>query len=92
MESDGFMGYIDVPYGTMEVIYDDGYTFNFGEDDFGKYVGFTTPLAVLSDPVNEVMVINLPNKVLENGDKPMKLKVVLPASNGEVEEFIVSIR
>ena len=92
MESDGFMGMISVPYGTMEVIYDDGYTFNFGSDGFGKYVGFTTPLAVLGDPVNEVMIINLPNKVLENGDKPLKLKVMLPSSNGEIEEFIVSIR
>lgn len=87
MESDGFIGVIFVPYGTMEVIYDDGYTFNLG-----KYGGFITPLAVLSDPVNEVMIINLPNKVLENGDKPLKLKVMLPSSNGEVEEFIVSIR
>lgn len=86
-ESDGFVGVIFVPYGTMEVIYDDGYTF-----DLGKYGGFITPLAVLSDPVNEVMIISLPNKVLENGDKPLKLKVTLPSSNGEVEEFIVSIR
>ena len=92
MKSDGFMGYMDVPYGTMEVIYDDGYTFNFGNDDFGKLVGFTSHLAVLSDPVNEVMIINLPNQVLENSDKPLKLKITLPTSNGEVEEFIVSIR
>ena len=76
----------------MSLIYDDGYTFNFGSDGFGKYVGFTTPLTVLGDPVNEVMIINLPNKVLENGDKPLKLKITLPSSNGEVEEFIVSIR
>lgn len=92
MESDGFMGYMEVPYGTMEVIYDDGYTFNFGDDDFGKYVGFTTPLTVLGDPVKEIMIIHLPNKILENDDKPLKLKVMLPSSNGEVEEFIVSIR
>lgn len=92
MESDGFMGMLLVPYGTMEVIYDDGYTFNFGSDGFAKYVGFTTPLTVLGDPVNEVMIISLPNKILENGDKPLKLKVMLPSSNGEVEEFIVSIR
>ena len=92
MESDGVVGMISVPYGTMEIIYDDGYTFNFGSDGFGKYVGFTTPLTVLGDPVNEVMIINLPNKVLENGDKPLKLKITLPSSNGEIEEFIVSIR
>ena len=91
-ESDGVVGMIFVPYGTMEVIYDDGYTFNFGSDGFGKYVGFITPLTVLGDPVNEVMVISLPNQVLENSDKPLKLKVMLPSSNGEVEEFIVSIR
>lgn len=92
MESDGFMGMISVPYGTIEVIYDDGYTFNFGNDDFGKYVGFTTTLTVLGDPVEEVMIINLPNQVLENADKPLKLKVTLPSSTGEIEEFIVSIR
>lgn len=92
MESLGVMGMISVPYGTMEVIYDDGYTFNFGNDDIGKNIGFITPLAVLGDPVNEVMIINLPTQVLENADKPLKLKVMLPSSNGEVEEFIVSIR
>lgn len=92
MESDGFVGMISVPYGTMEVIYDDGYTFNFGSDGFGKYVGFTTTLTVLGDPVNEVMIINLPNQVLENADKPLMLKVTLPSASGDVEEFIVSLR
>ena len=92
MESDGFMGMISVPYGTMEVIYDDGYTFGFGGDDFGKYIGFTTRLNVLADPVEEVMIINLPNQVLENSDKPLMLKVTLPSENREAEEFIVSIR
>ena len=92
MESDGFMGMISVPYGTIEVIYDDGYTFNFGDDDFGKYVGFTTTLTVLGDPVEEVMIINLPNQVLENADKPLMLKITLPTANGETEEFIVSVR
>lgn len=92
MESDGFMGMISVPYGTIEVIYDDGYTFNFGDDDFGKYIGFTTTLTVLGEPMEEVMIINLPNQVLENADKPLMLKVTLPSTGGEVEEFIVSVR
>lgn len=93
MESADFMGMMNfVAYGTIAVIYDDGYTFDFGDNEFSKYAGFTTPLEVLSDPVKEVMIINLPNQVYENADKPLKLKVTLPSSNGEIEEFIVSIR
>lgn len=91
MESAGF-GMMDVPYGTIEVIYDDGYTFGFSDGDFGKYQGFTYPLRVLSDPITEVMMINVPNQVFENDDKPLMLKVTLPSSNEEIEEFIVSIR
>lgn len=92
MESDGFMGMMSVAYGTIAVIYDDGYTFDFGSDEYSKFMGFTTPLGVLSDPVNEVMMISVPNQVCENTDKPLKLKVTLPCSNGETEEFIVSVR
>jgi len=91
-ESAGFAGMFVAPYGTIEVIYDDGYTFDFGDGDLGKYSGFTTPLRVLGDPVEEVMIINLPNQVFKNDDKPLKLKITLPSSNGDVEEFIVSIR
>lgn len=91
LEPDGEILHM-LPYGTMEVIYDDGYTFDFDSDGRGKYIGFTTPLTVLGDPVDEVMIIKLPNKVFENGDKPLKLKVMLPSSKGKVEEFIVSIR
>ena len=91
MEANNFGGYFVVPYGTMEVIYDDGYTFNWGDDDFGKYCGFTSTLSVMGSPVNEVMIIGLPNQVFENDDKPMQLKVTLPASNGETQEFIVDV-
>lgn len=91
-ESAGFAGMFVAPYGTIEVIYDDGYTFDFGDGDLGKYSGFTTPLRVLGDPIEEVMIINLPNQVFKNDDKPLKLKITLPSSNGQVEEFIVSIR
>ena len=92
MTSDGFAGMMYVPYGTMEVIYDDGYTFNFGNDSFGKNVGFTSTLTGLGDPVNEVMVIHLPNKILEDSTKPLRLKVTLPNAGGETEEFLVSLR
>lgn len=77
----------DIPYGTIEAIYDDGYTFDAGED-----IGFTITLGVLKDAITEVGILSLTNQVFENEDKPLKLKVTLPASNGEIEEFFVTIR
>lgn len=86
MKSDGGIGMMFVPYGTISVVYDDGYTFDVSDS------GFTSGLTVLGDPIKEVGIINFPNQVLENEDKPVKLKVTLPNSNGETEEFIVSVR
>ena len=86
-KSDGGIGMIDIPYGQINLIYDDGYT--FGEYE---YSGFTDTLKVLGDPIKQVTIISFPNQVLEKEDKPVKLKVKLPNSNGETEEFIVSIR
>lgn len=91
-ESVGDGSYWALPYGTIEVNYDDGYTFSAGSDGFTKYFGFTNTLKVLSDPITEVMIYELPNQVFENDDKPLNLKVTLPSSNEETEEFIVSIR
>ena len=91
-ESVGDGSYWALPYGTIEVNYDDGYTFSGGIDGFTKYFGFTNTLKVLSDPITEVMIFDLPNQVFENDDKPLNLKVTLPSSNEETEEFIVSIR
>lgn len=76
-----------VPYGTIAVIYDDGYTFEVDE-----YSGFTSGLGVLSDPVKGVGIISFPNQVLENEDKPVQLKVTLPNASGETEEFYVAVR
>ena len=76
-----------IPYGTITLIYDDGYIFGEYENS-----GFVTKLDVLGDPVKEIRIIDFPNQVLEHKDKPVKLKVTLPNSNGETEDFIVSIR
>lgn len=76
-----------VPYGTIAVICDDGYIF-----DVNEYSGFTSGLDVLSDPVKGVGIISFPNQVLESEDKPVKLKVTLPNSAGETEEFYVIAR
>lgn len=91
-ESVGDGSFWVLPYGTIEVNYDDGYTFSGGSDGFTKYFGFTNTLKVLSDPITEVMIYDLPNQVFKNDDKPLNLKVTLPSSNEETEEFIVSIR
>ena len=82
---DAYEGIV-VPYGTFEVIYDDGYTFQCGKG------GFTTTLEVLGDAVQTVGGCQLKKQVFENEDKSLKLKVILPNSNGETEEFIVFVR
>jgi hypothetical protein len=55
-------------------------------------MGFQSTLKVLGDPVREVVVIGVPNQVLENIDKPLKLRITLPCTSGETEEFIISVR
>ena len=78
--------YSEIPsYGNISVIYDDGYTFEAGE-------GFTTALKVLGTPIKEGRIFQLPSQVSENADKPLEVKVSLPNSNGETEDFFVSIR
>lgn len=76
-----------LPYGTFKVIYDDGYTFDCGEDS-----GFISTLEVLGEPVQTVGGCIVPKQVYENEDKPLKIMVILPNSEGENEEFIVSVR
>ena len=80
-------GYSLIPYGTFEVIYDDGYVFGCGTES-----GFTTTLAVLGDAIKTLGGCMVPSQVYENTDKPLKIKVMLPNSNGETEEFFVSVR
>ena len=75
------------PYGTFKVIYDDGYTFDCGEDS-----GFISTLAVLGEPVQTVGGCIVPKQVFENEDKPLMIMVILPNAEGESEEFIVSVR
>lgn len=81
------IGYSLLPYGTFEVIYDDGYVFNCGTES-----GFTTTLDVLGDAIKTLGGCMVPSQVYENTDKPLKIKVMLPNSNGETEEFFVSVR
>ena len=80
-------GYSLMPYGTFEVIYDDGYVFGCGTES-----GFTTTLAVLGDAIKTLGGCMVPSQVYENTDKPLKIKVILPNASGEAEEFIVSVR
>ena len=72
-------------YGSISVIYDDGYTFDAEE-------GFNTALEILGDAFKEGRIFDLPSQVFENEDKPLKVKVTLPASSGEAQEFIVAVR
>ena len=81
------IGYSLMPYGTFEVIYDDGYVFDCGTES-----GFTTTLAVLGDAIKTLGGCMVPSQVYENTDKPLKIKVILPNASGEAEEFIVSVR
>ena len=74
-----------VPYGDIAVLYDDGYVFESG-------AGFITTLKILSDKVLEGRLFNVPGEVSENTDKPLMLRVTLPNSTGETEEFIIAIR
>ena len=54
--------------------------------------GFTTALKVLGTPIKEGRIFQLPSQVSEDEDKPLEVKVSLPNSNGENEEFFVSVR
>lgn len=86
MDTEHFTSYSEVPsYGNISVIYDDGYTFETEQ-------GFTNALKVLGDPMKEGRIFELSSQVSENEDKPLKVKVSLPNSNGENEEFFVSVR
>ena len=78
-------GYVFVSSGSIAVVYDDGYTFEAKE-------GFNSTLEILGDAFKEGRVFELPSQVSENEDKPLKVKITLPASNGEAEAFIVNIR
>lgn len=73
------------PYGTIDILYDDGYIFESEE-------GFTTTLEVLGEAFLEGRVFEVPSQVSENKDKALKVKITLPNSSGETEEFIVSVR
>lgn len=72
-------------YGSISVIYDDGYTFDAEE-------GFNTTLEILGDAFKEGRIFEVPAQVYENEDKVLKVKITLPNANGETEEFIVSVR
>lgn len=72
-------------YGNISVIYDDGYTFDAEE-------GFKTTLEILGEAFKEGRIFEVPSQVYENEDKALKVKITLPNSNGETEEFIVSVR
>lgn len=72
-------------YGSISVIYDDGYTFDAEE-------GFNGTLEILGDAIKEGRIFEVPSQVSENEDKPLKVKITLPTSNGETEEFIVTVR
>lgn len=72
-------------YGSISVIYDDGYTFDAEE-------GFATTLEILGDAFKEGRIFKVPSQVFESEDKALKIKIILPNSNGEAEEFIVSVR
>ena len=73
------------PYGNIAVLYDDGYVFETKE-------GFKTTLKILSDKVLEGRVFEVPGEVSKNTDKPLMVRVTLPNSTGEAEEFIIAIR
>ena len=72
-------------YGSISVVYDDGYTFDAEE-------GFNTTLEILGDAFKEGRIFEVPAQVYENEDKALKVKITLPTANGEAEEFIVSVR
>ena len=72
-------------YGNISIIYDDGYTFD-------AEVGFNKTLEVLGDASKEGRIFKVPAQVFENEDKALKVKITLPNVNGEIEEFIVSVR
>ncbi len=79
-------GYVDfAPYGNIAVLYDDGYVFESEQ-------GFATTLEILSDKVLEGRIFEVPKEVSENTDKPLMLRITLPNSTGETEEFIITIR
>ena len=78
--------YVDfAPYGNIAVLYDDGYVFESEQ-------GFATTLEILSDKVLEGRIFEVPKEVSENTDKPLMLRITLPNSTGETEEFIITIR
>lgn len=78
-------GWDFITYGNIAILYDDGFTFESAE-------GFITRLEVLGDAFCEGRIFELPSQVSENEDKALKVKITLPNSNGEAEEFIVSVR
>ena len=73
------------PFGNISVVYDDDYIFDFE-------LGFVSTLEVLGDPLKEGRVIKLKQAVYENEDKPLQLKVSLPNSKGDLEEFYIRVR
>ena len=74
-----------IGYGSIAVVYDDGYTF---ESD----TALMTELEVLGDAFCEGRLIELPNEVMTNDEKPLYIKMTLPNSSGEVEEFMITAR
>ena len=71
------------PYGTMFVIFEDGYT---AESE----VGFISTLKASADPIVEGMAFSyFPD---QQEEKDYQIKVVLPNSAGETEEFLVSVK
>lgn len=78
-------GYTIEPYGNIAVVYGDGYTFDADK-------GFTTTLKVLGDVDKEGRIFNLPSQVSENTEEPLLIKISLPTSTNELEEFFVSAR
>ena len=77
-----------MPYGTCVAIYDDGYEFEFG----GSQSGFTISLDVLGDAVRVVGGCLLPKQVYKNESRPLLIKVTLPNSNGDLEDYLVVLR
>lgn len=84
---DSFRGVL-LPYGTCVAIDDAGSEYEFGS----QQSGFTTSLGVLADAVQVVGGCRLPVQVYENESKPLHVKVTLPNSSGEKEDFIVALR
>ncbi len=71
------------PYGTMSLIFEDGYT---AESE----AGFTSTLKASGDPVMEGRAFSyFPS---QQEEKDYQIKVVLPNSAGETEEFLVSVK